>query len=1209
MRHFSAPSLVLTSILVLLSSAVAGTTIHVPADQPTIQAGINAASNGDTVLVSPGTYYENINFMGKAITVKSSNGAAVTIINGQQKGSVATFSTSETRSSTLSGFTLTNGYGYTSSGYEGGGIYINGASPTIRQNVITLNSACGEGAGIAVNSGSPLIQNNIIQGNLQVGCDGGEGGGGIFLSNGSGKQTTQILGNLVVANSEYYSLGADIAVYGANSAVISYNVISNNGDGGVFLDSTTTGTVMVQNLITGNLNGAGVSWYTEPSVFVSNTIANNGGYYGRPGSEVNAGLMDSALTMENNLLVSTGAWSALVCGQYNSTTPPTFSNNDVFAADGSAYDVTCPVLTGVSGNISADPLLVALLSDNFRLQSASPLINAGNNSAPELPSRDFAGDPRIVANTVDIGVDEYTAHPPIALSSNALLFGTQQVGTNSATQTVTLSNASASAVSIKLIAVASSFSEANNCGSSLAGGASCQIAVTFSPAIGGAITSALAIFTSATQNPLFVLLNGTGLAPQVNFCCSFYFYGQVIGTTATETNTLTNTGQAPLTITGISYSGPTDFVETNNCPVAPNTLAINGSCTITVSYTPTFVGSESGTITAYDNAAPGSQSVGVSGYSFSAGNPVLSPTSLTFPTTLIGQSSQPQTMTLTNAGTGTMAVTQIYSYGDFQSTNNCPTSLSANASCTITVTYVPSVQGSEGGNLYIYTDSASGAIGSFTGTGSAPVPTISSISLSSLPSGSGDTQFIITGTGFVYGSQILWNGVASTYCCQYVSGSTQIQFTLPAADFAMAGTNQIAVSTPAPGGGTSNSVPVTVYSAMPYASKSTSYNYRNITGTNLQEYYYGAAQITSPFPIQFGGGSFTNLTVGSGGTISFNGFYYPYNSSIPTTQTVSLIAPMWMPFYPYGSGTDNNVFWEVQGTAPNRQLIIEWRNLGVCCEITNTVRFEAVFFEGNSNILFNYADTVFGGSYSSYDNGAGATVGVQVDQSVFSQFSYNTASLTSHSALLFYPSSPAAIVSTSTVDFGYHQIGSSTLPQGLTLTNGGVVPLSISSIAADNPDFIVSDSCGSSVAPHQSCSIHVVFKPTQPTNETATLTITDNATSSPQTVSLSGTGTVTGIVVFPVLVNFGSVAVNTTATAPVTLANATNQPLTVQGITTAPSVYTETNNCGSSVAPGQSCTVTVAFTPTQKGSIQGTLSMALNGKASAVKANLTGSGQ
>src|SRR5438309_7516139 len=66
-------------------------TINVPAGQPTIQAAINAASNGDTILVAPGTYRENINFMGKAITVTSSGGPAVTTINGSARGTVVIF--------------------------------------------------------------------------------------------------------------------------------------------------------------------------------------------------------------------------------------------------------------------------------------------------------------------------------------------------------------------------------------------------------------------------------------------------------------------------------------------------------------------------------------------------------------------------------------------------------------------------------------------------------------------------------------------------------------------------------------------------------------------------------------------------------------------------------------------------------------------------------------------------------------------------------------------------------------------------------------------------------------------------------------------------------------------------------------------------------------------------------------------------------------
>src|SRR5437762_4550685 len=129
--------LTLLIILGLTPHAARAATINVPAGQPTIQAAINAASDGDTVLVAPGTYRENISFMGKAITVTSSGGPAVTTINGGARGTVVMFITNEGRNSVLSGFTVTNGNSYLNYqnlgilDYEGGGIYVNSASPTI----------------------------------------------------------------------------------------------------------------------------------------------------------------------------------------------------------------------------------------------------------------------------------------------------------------------------------------------------------------------------------------------------------------------------------------------------------------------------------------------------------------------------------------------------------------------------------------------------------------------------------------------------------------------------------------------------------------------------------------------------------------------------------------------------------------------------------------------------------------------------------------------------------------------------------------------------------------------------------------------------------------------------------------------------------------------------------------------------------------------
>ena len=164
-------------LALLVFGTLSATIINVPSDPPTIQSGIDFASEGDTVLVAGGTYYENINYNGKNIVVGSlflttqdTSYISSTIIDGNQSGSVVYFTNGSDSTAVLSGFTIQNG---------SRGITIYG-SPKL-ENVIIADNSSAFGGGINIGSySSPMLKNIIIANNY---CDWY--GGGILVHEGS----------------------------------------------------------------------------------------------------------------------------------------------------------------------------------------------------------------------------------------------------------------------------------------------------------------------------------------------------------------------------------------------------------------------------------------------------------------------------------------------------------------------------------------------------------------------------------------------------------------------------------------------------------------------------------------------------------------------------------------------------------------------------------------------------------------------------------------------------------------------------------------------------------------------------------------------------------------------------------------------------------------------------------------------------------------
>jgi parallel beta-helix repeat protein len=407
--------------LLFATTIVYAATIHVPADQPTIQAGINTAQNGDTVLVAPGTYFENINFAGKAITVKSANGYKVTIIDGGFASNVVTFDSGEGLGSVLQGFTIQHGFNRFA---DGGGILMSSASPTIKGNIVTNNNACSFGAGIAVNFSSALVQSNIVSNNTSFNnCELSAAGISVF-----GAGSAEIIGNLIENNTAASGNGGGMQLWDAGTPTLKNNVIRGNlatelapytQGGGIFIVNDSDA-LIVQNLIYNNTAGQGsgisliVPFGSVGPLLVNNTIIGNSSSL--QGSAVYASGFDNQAQFFNNVMIGPNGANAVFCEAYVGVSPPTFTNNDAFSPNGSGLQGTCAAQSNTNGNISVNPRFVG--KTNFQLKAGSAAIDAGDNSAPDLPTLDLSGKPRIVDGDgdgdaiIDMGAYEYQPPAP-----------------------------------------------------------------------------------------------------------------------------------------------------------------------------------------------------------------------------------------------------------------------------------------------------------------------------------------------------------------------------------------------------------------------------------------------------------------------------------------------------------------------------------------------------------------------------------------------------------------------------------------------------------------------------------------------------------------------------------------------------------------------------------------------------------------------------
>ncbi len=634
---------------------------------------------------------------------------------------------------------------------------------------------------------------------------------------------------------------------------------------------------------------------------------------------------------------------------------------------------------------------------------------------------------------------------------------------------------------------------------------------------------------------------------------SLTFGPQNIGTTsAPQTETVTNTGTANLTISTVAIGGTnaSDFATTaDTCAGA--TVTPSGTCTVNVTFAPSATGSRSASLSFTDSAADSPQTMSLTGV---ATTPVagVSPPSLTFGNQNLGTTSSSQPFTLSNTGSGALTITSIATSANFGQTNNCGSSVAASSSCTINVTFSPTTTGTLTGTLTI-TDDSNGAVDStqtanLSGTGWAPMVMLS------VP-------------GLSFGNQVL-----STTSAPETETVTN------------AGTANLAISTVTIAGSNgsdfSKSVDTCASATLPpnatctvnvtFTPSATGNRSATLSFTDNNDLVAGSTQTVS----LSGTGGVPLVSLSASG-LSF-GTQAPSTASTPQTETVT------------NTGTANLTI---------SLVTIAGTNASDFVTTANTCTLATVAPNGTCTVSVTFIPRALGIRSASLNFTDSASSSPQ------------TASLTGTGT------APLAGVTPASLTFTNQGQWTTSAAQPLTLSNTGNAALTITSIIASS-NFGQTNNCGSSIAASGSCTINVTFSPTTTGPLTGALYITDNSNEvvgTVQTVSLSGTGTAPSVSLSAPNLSFGNQLTGTTSTAQSeTISNTGTGSLIFTGLAATGDfgIAASGTTCSPSapVAAGGSCVVNVTFTPRANGARSGSLTLTDNANGSPQTASLSGTG-
>jgi hypothetical protein len=410
-----------------------------------------------------------------------------------------------------------------------------------------------------------------------------------------------------------------------------------------------------------------------------------------------------------------------------------------------------------------------------------------------------------------------TPAPAVGFSPpTGLAFGSQFVGTTSTALTVTVTNTGNANLNISSVTIGGTnpgdfAKSADNCTVDPAPNGTCTVSVTFTPSVVGNRSATLIFTDNASDSPESVSLTGTGTAPVASLSPPLTFNSQTVGTTsASQVVTLSNaTGTAALTIASIVITGANaaDFAvaSTGTTCSTSSPVATGGSCAISVTFTPTAIGTRAGTLTLTDNsnAVVGStQTVALSGTGTGVALASFSASSLTLANQPISTTSTVQTETVTNTGTANLTISTVTLGGtnasDFaKSADTCTgATVTPSHTCTVSVTFTPAATGTRNATL-TFTDNNNNV------PGSTQAVTLSGVGVDFAVASPTGAQTVAQGGKAVYTINLTSVGgtdsSAVTLACSNLPAQATCAFgTNPVTPGASGGSSTLTITTTAP---------------------------------------------------------------------------------------------------------------------------------------------------------------------------------------------------------------------------------------------------------------------------------------------------------------------------------------------------------------------------------------------------------------------------